>query len=217
MEYVQMTLDDWVQMKQKLRQELIGVKQSFVRIGYALRKIDDQRLYENDGYIFHTNLVVEVTLQETGKCTAVSCLVLCHFVYRVVDGIQVQLLCLCCQSLLACAGTVFSGNTHFQILLGGVGNNFAQHLCKLCSVFCLFVSSLFPVQTDLRVALTERNTCHCQVHTDLGAFAVEVLTQTLDNLFVCALCYADNVLVSPCQILFFLLHELVCRRTAERT
>lgn len=32
MEYVQMTLDDWVQMKQKLRQELIGVKQSFVRI-----------------------------------------------------------------------------------------------------------------------------------------------------------------------------------------
>lgn len=50
MEYVQMTLDDWIQMKQKLRQELIGVKQSFVRIGYALRQIDDQRLYENDGY-----------------------------------------------------------------------------------------------------------------------------------------------------------------------
>lgn len=50
MEYIQMTLDDWAQMKQKLRQELIGVKQSFVRIGYALRQIDDQRLYENDGY-----------------------------------------------------------------------------------------------------------------------------------------------------------------------
>lgn len=50
MEYIQMTLDDWVQMKQKLRQELIGVKQSFVRIGYVLRQIDDQRLYENDGY-----------------------------------------------------------------------------------------------------------------------------------------------------------------------
>ena len=50
MEYVQMTLDDWVQMKRKLRQELLGVKQSFVRIGYALRKIEDQKLYENDGY-----------------------------------------------------------------------------------------------------------------------------------------------------------------------
>lgn len=50
MEYTQMTLTEWVDMKQKLRQELLGVKQSFVRIGYALRKIDDQRLYEQDGY-----------------------------------------------------------------------------------------------------------------------------------------------------------------------
>lgn len=50
MEYVQMTLNDWVQMKQKLKQELLGVKQSFVRIGYVLRKIEDQRLYEQDGY-----------------------------------------------------------------------------------------------------------------------------------------------------------------------
>lgn len=50
MEYVQITLDDWVQMKQKLKQELLGVKQSFVRIGYVLRQIDDQKLYEQDGY-----------------------------------------------------------------------------------------------------------------------------------------------------------------------
>lgn len=50
MEYVQMTLDDWAQIKQKLKQELLGVKQSFVRIGYALRQIDDQKLYERDGY-----------------------------------------------------------------------------------------------------------------------------------------------------------------------
>lgn len=50
MEYVQMTLDDWMEMKHKLKMELQGVKQSFVRIGYALRKIEDQRLYEQDGY-----------------------------------------------------------------------------------------------------------------------------------------------------------------------
>lgn len=50
MEYTQMTLTEWVDMKQKLRQELLGVKQSFVRIGYVLRKIDDQKLYEQDGY-----------------------------------------------------------------------------------------------------------------------------------------------------------------------
>lgn len=47
MEYVQMTLDDWAQMKQKLKQELLGVKQSFVRIGYALRQIDGHPLRED--------------------------------------------------------------------------------------------------------------------------------------------------------------------------
>lgn len=50
MEYVQLTLNDWIQMKQRLRQELLGVKQSFVRIGYVLRQIEDQKLYEQDGY-----------------------------------------------------------------------------------------------------------------------------------------------------------------------
>lgn len=50
MKYVQMTLSDWIEMKQKLRQELMGVTRSFVRIGYALRKIEEQRLYEQDGY-----------------------------------------------------------------------------------------------------------------------------------------------------------------------
>lgn len=50
MEYIQMTLNDWLEIKQKLKRELQGVKQSFVRIGYMLRKIDDQKAYESDGY-----------------------------------------------------------------------------------------------------------------------------------------------------------------------
>ena len=49
MEYTQMTLTEWVDMKQKLRQELLGVKQSFVRIGYVLRQIGDQTRCEKDG------------------------------------------------------------------------------------------------------------------------------------------------------------------------
>lgn len=50
MGYVQITLNDWLEMKQKLKRELLGVKKSFVRIGFVLRQIDDQRLYEQDGY-----------------------------------------------------------------------------------------------------------------------------------------------------------------------
>lgn len=50
MEYIQMTLNEWGEIKQRLRQELLGVKQSFVRIGYMLRQINDQKGYEQDGY-----------------------------------------------------------------------------------------------------------------------------------------------------------------------
>lgn len=50
MEYIQMTLDMWMETKRKLNAELLGVRRSFVRIGYLLRQIDDSKGYENDGY-----------------------------------------------------------------------------------------------------------------------------------------------------------------------
>lgn len=50
MEYVQMTLDDWLREKEALRQELNSAVGAFVRIGYRLRKIRDGKLYERDGY-----------------------------------------------------------------------------------------------------------------------------------------------------------------------
>ncbi len=69
MEYVQMTLDDWVEVKRRLQAELIGIKHSFVRIGYILRKIDDQKLYERDGY----KTLAEFALTEYGlEATTVS-------------------------------------------------------------------------------------------------------------------------------------------------
>ena len=57
MEYKQMTLAEWLDIKQKLKQnissskdKLNGLKKYFVRIGYLLRKIDDNELYKQDGY-----------------------------------------------------------------------------------------------------------------------------------------------------------------------
>lgn len=57
MEYKQMTLAEWLDIKQKLKEnissaknKLNGLKKDFVRIGYLLRKIDDNKLYEQDGY-----------------------------------------------------------------------------------------------------------------------------------------------------------------------
>ena len=57
MEYAQMTLDQWISLKDQLKQDILdakdkltGLKKDFVRIGYRLRQIEDGKLYERDGY-----------------------------------------------------------------------------------------------------------------------------------------------------------------------
>lgn len=50
MEYTQLTLGDWLDMKERLKKDLNGVAESFVRIGYTLRQIEEQQLYQKDGY-----------------------------------------------------------------------------------------------------------------------------------------------------------------------
>ena len=47
--YHQITLDEWVNMKEELAKDFLGVSQSFVRIGYKLRQIKEQELFRNDG------------------------------------------------------------------------------------------------------------------------------------------------------------------------
>ena len=49
MEYVQLTLNDWMSLKGKLEEELRGAAASFVRIGFYLRKIEESEGYKNDG------------------------------------------------------------------------------------------------------------------------------------------------------------------------
>lgn len=69
MENLQITLDEWMLMKDRLKQELLGVKRSFVRIGFALRKIEENRFYEQDGY----KSVAEFAKSEYGlEATTVS-------------------------------------------------------------------------------------------------------------------------------------------------
>lgn len=53
----QITLDQWVEMKDRLKQDILdaqnkikGLKKDFVRIGFKLRKIEELKLYEKDGY-----------------------------------------------------------------------------------------------------------------------------------------------------------------------
>ena len=132
-----------------------------------------------------------------------------------MDRIQVQRLSTLCQVELAGGSAVLSVNTHLEVLLGGVGYDFAQQLCELRSVLSLFVSSLLPVQADLRIALAVCNARHRQVHANLGALALEVCAQILHNVFRSALRYADNMLSRP-GLLAGLLLELLSRSMADR-
>lgn len=50
MEYIQLTLDDYIQCKNEIKENLGGIVKSFVRIGWQLTRINASQAYKNDGY-----------------------------------------------------------------------------------------------------------------------------------------------------------------------
>lgn len=50
MEYVQLTINDWIGIKEELEQELRNAAAGFVRIGYLLRRAEESEGYKHDGY-----------------------------------------------------------------------------------------------------------------------------------------------------------------------
>ena len=119
----------------------------------------------------------------------------------VVDGVQAVLLGAGGQLELAVGGAVLTVHTPSQVGLSvslHVGLQvLAQQLSKLGGVLGLLIGGLLPVQADLGIALAVSHAGHGQVHADLGALALEVLTQALDDLLGSALGHAHHVLGSP--------------------
>ena len=76
-------------------------------------------------------LLGEVALQQAFESLAMAGLVPCHFMHSVMDGVEVQLLCQLGELGLAGGCAVFGFDAHFEVLLGGVGDDFAEELCKL--------------------------------------------------------------------------------------
>ena len=50
MEYIQLTINDWIGIKEELEQELRNAAAGFVRIGYLLRRAEESEGYKHDGY-----------------------------------------------------------------------------------------------------------------------------------------------------------------------
>ena len=50
MEYVQLTMEDYIQSKEEIKKDLGGIVKSFVRIGWQLTRINNAEAYKLDGY-----------------------------------------------------------------------------------------------------------------------------------------------------------------------
>lgn len=48
--YHQITLSEWMEQKEQLRRELNNVREGFVRVGYVLRRMEETKAYEAEGY-----------------------------------------------------------------------------------------------------------------------------------------------------------------------
>lgn len=69
MEYMQLSLDDYIQCKNDIKNNLGTIVKSFVRIGWQLSRIDKSGAYKNDGY----NSIAEFAKAEYGMsatCTS---------------------------------------------------------------------------------------------------------------------------------------------------
>lgn len=84
----QLTLTEWTALKGQLQAELIGIKKSFVKVGYLLRKVDETEGYRNDGY----NSVTEWAKGEYGlEGSTVSRFMAINREYS-IDGFSEELL-----------------------------------------------------------------------------------------------------------------------------
>ena len=62
MEYMQLSMDDYIQSKNEIKQELGGIVKGFVRIGWQLTRINKSEAYKHDGY----NTIAEFAKAEYG-------------------------------------------------------------------------------------------------------------------------------------------------------
>lgn len=111
-------------------------------------------------------LFAEIAVMETLEAAAVAGFVFAHLVHRVVDGVEVELLSERGEVFLASASAVLGIDAHLEVLLRGVGEDFAEELCEfrcmLSFLECIALESL----SDFRIAFAVCLAAHGEVHAD---------------------------------------------------
>ena len=132
--------------------------------------------------------------------------VFCHFVNCVVDGVIAQFLGFGGNCQLALAGTGLCHHSFVQVGLC-VPDNLSEELCETCSVIGLLEGVTLEGIGNLRVALALCLAAHCQVHSNLGAFSVEVVTQALHYFLVFYYSVFEVVLTGPAEAVVHYFNE----------
>ena len=131
-----------------------------------------------------------------------------------MDSVKSVLLCACGKVKLTCGRTELAVNTPCKVVLGCSLHVrlkvLAEKLCKLRSMLCLLVCSLFPIKTDLGIALSVSNSCHAEVHTNLGALAVEVSHKLVEDELLVLIGNVGVVLNCLCVNAVLMLSRKLC-------
>ena len=147
-------------------------------------------------------LFLEVAVVESFETFSVTSFVASHFVNGVVDGIEVEFFCTFCDACFVFAGTGFSVHALFEVGFG-VPNDVTEEFGKLGSVFCFFPSVALESLCHFGIAFAVCLTRHGEIHSDFGAFSVEVSVEVFDHFFVAAFCYANFVFSHERESAFF--------------
>ena len=148
--------------------------------------------------------LLEVPFQQALEGFAVAGFVAGHFMDRVMDGVQAELLGLLGQVGLALGGAILGFHADAQVFLGAGGDDLAQELRELGGVLGFFECGGLPVFRNLRIAFTGGGAAHGEVHADFGAFTLEVGAQAGLDLFRDVLGHADHMLGCPGHFAFLL-------------
>ncbi len=158
-----------------------------------------------------------MTVVETLEALSVASLVLGHFMYGVVDGVEVEFLGALGDAHLVGVGTGFCSHALFEVGLGVphyVAEEFGKLGCVLGFFKCIALESLGYFGIAFAVGLTR----HCKIHTYFGALTHEVCVEVGAHLVVGIFGDADYVLgykLEKCCLVEFL--ELGCGHTTLGT
>ena len=122
-----------------------------------------------------------ITLQQSSEAGTVTGLVLGHLVNSVVDGVETGGLGVLGDTELILAGTSLSSGTLLQVRLR-IPDTLTQQFSETTGVVSLLESIALEGLGNLGIALTVSLTGHGQIHTDLAALTIEVVTQVLNHL-----------------------------------